>query len=153
MFCQRKQTQLDAGGKAAWVGYMFGCAGGTTIQLRQTVNKVVVIRLQTIVHGEVDDSQLFGHVVALQKLACIAMCGAEEEHINLVERQLVCKGQIRLAQEAFVHVGNAVARVATAVNKNDFGIGVVEQQANQLACCVTCTTYNSYFNHEGIVSL
>ena len=148
VFGQGKQAQLDAGSEAAGVGYVLGRAGGATVQLGKAVDEVVVVALEAVVHREVDDFQVFGHVVALQELARVAMGGAEEEHVDVVQRELVGEGQVGFAVETFVHVGYLVAGVARAVDEDDFRLRMVQQQADEFACRVAGSADNSYFNHN-----
>ena len=145
---QGKQAQLDAGGEAAGIGHVLGRAGGATVQLGKAVDEVVVVALEAVVHREVDDFQVFGHVVALQELARVAMGGAEEEHVDVVQRELVGEGQVGFAVETFVHVGYLVAGVARAVDEDDFRLRMVQQQADEFACRVAGSADNSYFNHN-----
>ena len=112
VFGKRKQAQLDAGGEATGICHVFRLAGGAAVQFRQTVDEIVVGRSDAVIHGEVNDSQLFGHVVALQELLRVAVGGAEEEHVNLVQGKLVGEYQIRFAVQSFVYVGNLVAGIA-----------------------------------------
>ena len=79
---ERQQPQLYAGGKAARIGYMLCLAGGAAVQFRQAVNEVVVRRGYAVVHGEVDDSQLLGHVVAFEEFSRVAMCRTEKQHVD-----------------------------------------------------------------------
>ena len=145
---QGEKAQLDAGGKAAGVGHVLGRAGGAAVQLGQAVDEVVIVALEAVVHREVDDLQVFGYVVALEELARVAVGGAEEEHIDLVQRELVGEGQVCLAIEAFVYVGYLVAGVARAVDEDDFRLRVVQEQADELARRVAGAAYDSYFNHN-----
>lgn len=78
MFGERQQAQLYAGGKAARIGYVLRFAGGTAVQLRQAVDEVVFGRGYAVVHGEVDDSQFLGHVVAFEELLRVTMCRTEK---------------------------------------------------------------------------
>ena len=127
---------------------MLGRARGATVQFGQTVDEVVVVALQTVVHREVDDFQVLGDVVAFHELACVAVGGAEEEHVNLVQRQLVGKGQVGLAVQTFVYVGYFVSGVARTVDEDDFRLRVVQQQTDQFACRVAGPADNSYFYHK-----
>ena len=115
---------------------------------KQAVDEVVVVALEAVVHREVNDLQVFGHVVALEELARVAVGGAEEEHVDLVQRELVGEGQVCLAIEAFVYVGYLVAGVARAVDEDDFRLRVVQEQADELARRVAGAAYDSYFNHN-----
>ena len=143
-------TRLDACARAARDGvhHVLGRAGGATVQLGKAVDEVVVVALEAVVHREVDDFQVFGHVVALQELARVAMGGAEEEHVDVVQRELVGEGQVGFAVETFVHVGYLVAGVARAVDEDDFRLRMVQQQADEFACRVAGSADNSYFNHN-----
>ena len=107
-----KQPQLYAGGKAARIGYMLCLAGGAAVQFRQAVNEVVVRRGYAVVHGEVDDSQLLGHVVAFEELLRVAMCRTEKEYVDFFQRELVGKYQICFTVQSFVYISNFVAGVA-----------------------------------------
>ena len=86
---KRKQSQLDAGCEASGVGNMLCRTGSPAVQLGQSVNKVMVIALDAIVHGEVDYFQVFRYVMAFHEFLGVAMCRAEEKHINLVQRKFV----------------------------------------------------------------
>ena len=52
---QREEPQLDAGGKTAGIGYMFGFARSPAVQFGQTVDEVMFRRSDTVIHGKVDD--------------------------------------------------------------------------------------------------
>ena len=112
MFGERQQAQLYAGGKAARIGYVLRFAGGTAVQLRQAVDEVVFGRGYAVVHGEVDDSQFLGHVVAFEELLRVTMCRTEKEYVDFFQRELVGKYQVCFAVQSFVYVGNFVAGVA-----------------------------------------
>ena len=112
MLGERQQPQLYAGGKAARIGYMLCLAGGAAVQFRQAVNEVVVRRGYAVVHGEVDDSQLLGHVVAFEEFSSVAMCRTEKQHVDFFQRKLVGKYQICFTVQSFVYISNFVAGVA-----------------------------------------
>ncbi len=78
--------ELDAGCKAAGVGNMLRRAGGTAVQLGKAVDKVVVVAFDAIVHGEVDDLQVFRYVVTFHEFLCISVSGTEEKNVNFVQR-------------------------------------------------------------------
>ena len=86
---KREQSQLDAGGKTTRIGNVLRLAGGAAVQFRQAVDEVVLGRGDAVIHREVDDSQLFGYVVAFQELLRVTVCGAEEEYVDFVQRKLV----------------------------------------------------------------
>ena len=124
---QGEQAQLDAGGEAAGVGHVHGGAGGAAVQFRQAVDEVVALGLQAIVHGEVDDAQAFRQVVAFDKFARVAVGGAEEEAVHIVQRQAVGEAQVCLAIQSLVYVGHAVARIAGTVDEDNLCFRVVDE--------------------------
>ena len=91
---------------------MLRFAGGTAVQLPQAVDEVVFGRGYAVVHGEVDDSQFLGHVVAFEELLRVTMCRTEKEYVDFFQRELVGKYQVCFAVQSFVYVGNFVAGVA-----------------------------------------
>lgn len=107
----------------------------------------MLFALDAIVHREIDDAQRLGQGVRLHELAGVAVSRAEEETVNLVQRELVGKHEVGLAEEPAVDIGYAVARVTGAVYKNNLYIGVIDEQPQQLTCGVSRPTYDSYFYH------
>ena len=65
-----------------------------------------------MLHGEVDDSQLLGHVVAFEEFSRVAMCRTEKQHVDFFQRKLVGKYQICFTVQSFVYISNFVAGVA-----------------------------------------
>ena len=61
---------------------------------------------------QVDDLNVGRDGVLLKERLALAMAEAEEYHVDLVERHLVSKLQVGLADEAFVYVRNQIACVA-----------------------------------------
>ena len=122
-------------------------AGGAAVQFRQTVDEVVALGLEAVVHGEVYNLQPFGDVVAVHELARVAVGGAEEEAVHLVQRQLVGEAQVGLAIEALVHVGHAVAGIAAAVDEDNLCLRVVDEQADEFAGGIARAAYDSYLYH------
>ena len=122
-------------------------ADSTTVQFRQTIDEVMVITLDTVVHTEVYDFQILGYIVTIHKLLCISMSRTEEQYINLIQRKFVGKNQIRFTIESLMYVGNLIAGVTAAVYKLYVYIRVINQQTNQFARRITCPTDNSCFNH------
>ena len=84
MLGQRQQAQLDAGGKTARIGHVLAMADGTAVQFGQTIDEIMVVALQAVVHAQVDDLQVFGHVMAFHELARIAMRRTEEQYVDRV---------------------------------------------------------------------
>ena len=147
VLCQRQKAELYAGCEAAGIGHVATLAGVAAIKLRQTVDEVVFGALKTEVHREVDHLQFVGQLLAVEEFLCIAVSGAEEEYINLVEGQLVGECKVGLAQKSAVHISDAVACITATVYKDYFYFGVVEQQTDKFAGSVSCATYDSYFYH------
>ena len=83
---ERKQTKLYAGCKTTGIGYVLRRASGPAVQFRQTVDKVMVIAFDTVVHGEVDNLQVFRYVVAFHEFLCVAVGGTEEKDVDFVQR-------------------------------------------------------------------
>ena len=83
---KRKQTKLDAGCKTAGVGYVLRRTSGAAVQFRQTVDKVVVVTFDTVVHGEVDNLQVFRYIVTFHEFLCISVGGTEEKNVDFVQR-------------------------------------------------------------------
>ena len=104
--------------------------GGAAVQFRQAVDEVVVVALDAVVHGEVDNLQLFRYVVAFHEFLRIAVGGAEKEDVDFVQRQLVGESQVCFSVQAFVYVGDSVSGIAAAVDKYDFSLRMVEQQTD-----------------------
>jgi hypothetical protein len=147
IFGQWQQSHLNASGKAARIGYVLCCAYPVTIDFRQSIDVIVARLSQAEVLSQVNYLDIGRNGVFAKKLAALAVSKAKEYHIHLVEWQLVGKGQVRLAIQTFVHVCYLVTGIAAAVDKLDFGLGVIEQQANQLSSRITCATYYSYSYH------
>ena len=144
---QGQQAQLYAGGEAARIGHVLRLAGGAAVQLRQAVDEVVALGLEAVVHGEIYNLQPFGDVVALHELARVAVGGAEEEAVHLVQRQLVGEAQVGLAIEALVDVGHTVSGITAAVDEDNLCLRVVDEQADEFAGSVARAAYDSYLYH------
>ena len=61
---------------------------------------------------KVDDLQRLGQVVALHELPGVAVGGAEEQYIDLLQRQLVGEDKVCFSVQSFVYVGDFVSGVA-----------------------------------------
>ena len=94
---------------------MLGRTSGASIQFGQSVDKVMIRRSDTIIHRKIDDFQLFREVVALYKFLCIAMSGAKEKYINVIQWKFVCKSQIALSVKSFVYVGYFISGITTTI--------------------------------------
>jgi hypothetical protein len=72
----------------------------------------------------------------LEELFALAVAEAEENHVDILERHLVCEPQVCIADEALVYITHQIAGVALRVGKYDLCLGVVQQQADQFTACV-----------------
>lgn len=151
---QRQQCQLDSSGKATGIGYVLALAYGAAVQLGQSVYERIVFGLQTVIHGEVYHLQALGQGVGLHELAGIAVSGAEKQHIDGIQRQLIGENHIGLTHQALMHGAQLVAGVAGTVYKNDLGIGMSQQDTYKFTGSITGSSYDSYFYHfcSGITS-
>ena len=126
---------------------MLAVADGAAVQLRQAVDEVVVVRFDAVVHREVDDAQFLGDVVRVDELPRVAVGGAEEEHVDALQRQRVGECQVGLAVESLVDVGYLAPRLAVAVDEHNLRVGVVDEQTDELPRGVARSAYDSYFYH------
>ena len=147
MFRQGQDGQLDAGGEAARVGHVARLHDLLAVQLGESVDEIMLRALQAIVHREVDDPHVGGHLVALHELACIAMGGTEEKDIDLVQWEGAGEAQIGLPIKPLVDVRDPVAGVARAVDERDLHLRVVEQEADQLARRISRSAYDTRLDH------
>ena len=97
LLCQWQESQLNTGRETAWVGYVTALACVAAVQLGQAVDEIVVVALYAVIHREVNDLELLGQVMAVKELACVAVRGAEEEKVYLLERHLVGEYKVCLA--------------------------------------------------------
>ena len=81
-----------------------------------------------------------------KKASTLAVTKAEEDYIDLVKRQFIRKAQIGLTIESRMHIGKQIARIALTVDKDNFCIGMVEQQAAEFTRCITGTADDAHFN-------
>ena len=124
---QRQERQLNGRGKTAGVGHPFGANDIFPVQLGQPVYEVVPRSVEPVVGRQVDDAQLFGKGMTLHEFAGVTVCRTEEKQVDFVERHLVGKPQVGLAEQSRVDIGYFVACVALAMDKHDFHVGVVDQ--------------------------
>ena len=90
---------------------MLATGYGILMCLRQAVD-IVMVSLDAKVLRQVDNLYSFGDGVLLKECLTLAVSEAEEYDVNLVERHLVGKLQVGVADEAFVNVRNQIACVA-----------------------------------------
>ena len=80
------------------------------VDLGQAVD-IIVIALDAEVLCQIDDLDILGDGVLLEELLALAMAEAEVDDIHLVERHLIGKLQISLANQSFVDIADKVACV------------------------------------------
>ena len=144
---QRQQCQLDGCGKATGIGYILALADGTAVELGESVYERIVFGLQTVIHGEVYHLQTLGQGVGLHELAGVAVSGAEKQHIDGIQRQLVGESHIGLTNQSLMHGTQFVARIAGTVHEHNLCVGMSQQNTDKLTGRITGTTYYSYFYH------
>ena len=105
-----QQSQLDAGGEAAGVGYVLGVLNLAFIDFRQSVD-IVMVAFDAEVLRQVDNLHVLRDGVLLQELLALAVAEAEEDYIHLLEGHLVGKREVRLANESLMHVAHQIAGV------------------------------------------
>ena len=88
------------------------------VDLRQTID-VVMVTLDTEILCQVDDLDILRDGMFFQESFTLAVTKAEKDDIHLVERHLVGKPQISLADESFVHIADEIACVALRVGKHN----------------------------------
>jgi len=71
----------------------------------------------------------------------------EEQYIDVFQRKFVCKSQVTLSIKSLVYISNFVSGVTGTVDKYDFGLGMIDKQADKFACCISCSTNDSCFYH------
>ena len=152
--CRRQQRQLDARGKAAGVGQVARLTNLRAVDLGQSVDEVVAlagecqrVALDAEVLRQVDDLNMRRDGVLPEKGFALTVAEAEEEHVDRVKGHGVAEAQRGVADEPFVDVGDEVAGIALTVGEDDVGLGVVQQQADELPARVARCTKDAYFNH------
>ena len=147
MFGQRKHTQLDTCCKAPRIGNVVRFANSPAVQFRQAIYEIMLFTLDTVIHRKINNLHVFRDRMRFHEFPGIAMRRTEEKAIDFIQRKLGRKAHIRLPIQTFVDIRNPVARIAGAIDKDDFHVRMIDQQANQFACRITSSAYNSYFNH------
>ena len=126
---------------------MSGIADTSSVQFRQTVNEIMLVAFDTVIHAEVDDLHVLGYSMAFHELLRVAVGGAEEQKVNAVQRQLVGKTYFGFAEQAAMNVSDQISGVTGTIHKCNLGVRVIKQQADQFACRISRTTYNSDLYH------
>ena len=99
-----------------------------------------MVALNAEVLCQIDDLDILWDGVLLEECLTLAMTKAEENNIHLIEGHLVSKLQIGLTNQAFVYIADQIASVALGVGKDNLCLGMVQQQTDQLAACIACST-------------
>jgi hypothetical protein len=73
---------------------------------------------------------------------------AKEEHIDSIEVIGIREALLCIAYESLMHGVKGFAGIAGGVCEDDLCVWVVNQEANQFACCISRSTYYSYFDHN-----
>lgn len=126
MLGKRQHSQLNTSGEASRISDVPCLTNLPPVQFRQAVNKRIVIGFQTVVRAQVYHFQLFRQRMGFHKIPRVPMRGAEEKEVNVIQKKFAGKGQIRFPVQPTVHIGHLVSRIAAAVDKNNFGIGVAD---------------------------
>lgn len=74
------------------------------------------------------------------------MAHAEEEHVHLVQRQLVGKTKVGVANQSLMHVNQRMTGMARRMDKGQRSLRMMNQQAAEFARRIAGTANNSYFN-------
>ena len=82
------------------------------------------------------------NVICLHKLFGFAVTGAEKQYID-IEVMRSGKCLIRIAQQIGMYLMQRIAGIATALHKAQFYLRMVDEQTNQFAPRISCTTNNA----------
>ena len=126
---------------------MLCVADTASVQFGQAVDEIVFRAFDAVVHTEIDDLHVFGYGMTLHELFRIAVSGTEEKEVDLVQRQFIGKYQICFAIQSAMHVRDLVAGIARTVHKCNLGVRMIQQQADQFACRISCSSNNPDFDH------
>ena len=133
-----QKSQLNAGGKATWIGNMLRLGYGVVIDFGQTINVVVALALEAEVLRKVDYLHMGRYLVLLEERLALAMAEAEEHYIDLVERHIGTERKVGFAIQTLVHVGYKIAGIALAIGKYYLRLGMIYEQTYEFATCVAC---------------
>lgn len=124
------------------------------VQFRKTIYKVVGTVFYAVVGREVDYTQILRDFVALHKLTCVAVGCTAKQQVDFIKRCFACESQVGLADKSLVDIGNGVACVACRVDPLDFHVGMVDEQSQKFARCVSGSAYyTSLYHASGDLSL
>ena len=140
-----QQRELDGRGEAAGVGDLARRADLVPLPLRQAVD--VAVGFVAVVLRQVHDLQGRGTGVLLPEFPALAVGGAEEEHVDGGEVPAVAETQLRVAEQAAVHLIQVIAGVARRVHEGDLHLRMVHQDAEELARRVAGAAEDANLNH------
>ena len=96
--------------------------------------------LDAEVLGKVDNLHVGRNGVLLQELLALAVTEAEEHHVNLLEGHLCREAQVGFSNQSLMDVTHQITGIALTIGKDNFCLGVVQQQADQLSARIArCT--------------
>ena len=116
---------------------MLALTDGIPVGLGQTIDKVVSA-LDAEVLRHIDDLDAGWYVVFAKVGFAFAMAEAEEHYIDLVERCLVGERQVGIAIESLMNSGYGIACIRLRIGKDYLDLGMMDEQADEFASCVTC---------------
>ena len=116
------------------------------VDFRQTIYIIITLALKSEVLCKIYYLHMLRNLMLLQESLALAMTETEEHNVDIIERHLGSELQVGIAVKTFMHVGNKVAGIALAVDKRDFGFGVVDKYADKLTGCVAGSAEDSYFH-------
>ena len=129
---KRQESELDGCGEASGVGQMVGTDDVVAMYLGQAIHEVVV-GSDAEVLCEVDNLYMRWYGMLGKECLALAVAEAEEDDVNIVQRQLVGELHIGFAHKSFMHAPYLIACIRLAVSKYNLCFRVVQQEANQLA--------------------
>ena len=120
-------------GQRAGAGRVQGLQVARRFSSGRPVDEALVCRGQAEVGREVYQPQPGGQVAGRGLAARARAAVAEEEYVGLFGWQLGGEGEVGLALQSGVEAVHAPSGVAGAVDEGYLGVGVVDEQAYQLA--------------------
>ena len=85
--------------------------------------------------------------MVLQEGLALAVAEAEEHHVDLVKGHRVGEAHGGLTVESLMDIGEQIAGIAAAVDKDQLGVGVVDEQTDEFAGGIAGSSQYSYSYH------
>src|SRR5574344_2040810 len=85
--------------------------------------------------------------MSFKELTGIAMSCTEEQYIDTVQRHLISKRHIGLANQSGMYGTKLITCITRTVYEYNLSIRMVQQNTYQFACRISGSTYNSNFYH------